>query len=107
MPPTSINPRYKLLMIYDIRPDKVNSYYYYVLKEFVPELESMGLYMFGVWHIAYGDYPVRQLEFVSENLDTVQEVFQSERWETLEERLKSLTLRYERKVIPFRSGFQF
>lgn len=107
MPPNSINPRYKLVMTYDIRPDMVNAYYYYVLKEFVPELENMGLYMFGVWHIAYGDYPIRQLEFVSEHFDTVQEVFSTERWTSLEDRLKDLTLRYERKLIPFRHGFQF
>lgn len=107
MPPNTIIPNYKLLMSYDIRPEVADKYYYYVVREFVPELENMGLYMFRVWHIAYGDYPVRQLEFVSENLETIQEVFKSERWETLEDQLKSFTLRYQRKLVRFRAGFQF
>ena len=65
--PRTITPGYKLLLTYDIRPDQVEKYYHYVLKEFVPELETMGLYLFRVWHIAWGNYPVRQLEFVAES----------------------------------------
>src|SRR5262245_49030597 len=99
--------KYKLLMMYDIRPDVADRYYAYVVREFVPELENMGLRMFRVWHVAYGDYPVRQLEFVSENLETMQEVFKSERWETLEDQFKAFTLNYHRKLVNFRVGFQF
>lgn len=107
MPPESIIPNYKVLVTYDIRPDMVEKYYYYVLKEFVPELENMGLYMFKVWHVAYGDYPIRQMEFVSENLDTIYEVFDSDRFEKLESNLKELTTGYERKVVRFKKGYQF
>jgi hypothetical protein len=107
MPPQTIIPNFKLLVSYDIRPDMVEKYYYYVLKEFVPELENMGLYMFKIWHVAYGDYPIRQLEFVTEDLDTIREIFASDRWETLEGNLKELTTDYERKVVPFRKGYQF
>lgn len=103
----SIIPNYKILVTFDIRPDMVEKYYYYVLKEFVPELETMGLHMFKVWHVAYGAYPIRQLEFVTESLDTVYEVFESERFEKLEDHLKELTTDYERKVVPFRKGYQF
>jgi len=103
----TIIPNYKLLVTYDIRQDMVEKYYYYVLKEFVPELETMGLYMFKVWHVAYGDYPIRQLEFVIEDLETVLDVFASDRWETLESHLKELTVGYERKLIRFRRGYQF
>ena len=103
----TIIPNYKLLVTYDIRQEMVEKYYYYVLKEFVPELETMGLYMFKVWHVAYGEYPIRQLEFVIEDLETVLEVFASERWERLESHLKELTIGYERKVVRFRRGYQF
>lgn len=99
--------KYKLLMMYDIRSGVADRYFAYVIREFVPELESMGLYMFRVWEVRYGEYPVRQLEFVSENLETVQEIFKSERWETLEDQFKALTLNYRRKLVNFRVGFQF
>jgi hypothetical protein len=105
--PIRIIPRYRLLMRYDIRADMYEPYYQYVMNEFVPALQAMGLYMVGVWHTAYGDYPVRQVEFVSDSLETVREVFQSDRWEQLEFKLQSYILHYERKLVRYRDRFQF
>jgi hypothetical protein len=105
--PIRIIPRYRLMMRYDIRPDQFEPYYQFVMNEFVPALQNMGLYMVAVWHTAYGDYPVRQVEFVTDSLDTVREVFQSERWDKLEAQLKTFTLRYERKLVRYRDRFQF
>jgi hypothetical protein len=107
MPPISIIPTCKLLLTYDIQPDQVDRYYYYVVQEFVPELQEMGLYMFRVWHVAYGSYPVRQLEFISEDIEGVQEIFETDRWMKLEDQLKTFTLNYQRKLVRFRHGFQF
>ncbi len=107
MPPISIIPTCKLLMTYDIQPDMAEKYYYYVVQEFVPELQNMGLYMFRVWHVAYGEYPVRQMEFISEDMESVMEVFETERWRKLEGELQEFTLNYERKLVRFRHGFQF
>jgi hypothetical protein len=107
MLPIRIIPRYRLLLIYDIRPDLVEPYYQFVMNEFVPALQSMGLYMAGVWHTAYGDYPVRQVEFITDSLDTVREIFQSERWEQLEDQLGTYTLRYQRKLVQYHDRFQF
>jgi hypothetical protein len=107
MPPTSITPNYKLLLIYNIRDTDQDQYYYYILREFVPELESMGLYMTKAWHVAYGDYPTRWLEFVTEDLTTIREIFQSERWQTLEQGLQKYITDYERKLIRYQQGFQF
>jgi hypothetical protein len=78
-----------------------------VLKEFVPTLQSMELYMVAVWQTAYGDYPSRQVDFVAENLDTIRDVLNSERWHALEARLKSYTLHYSCRVVRYRNGFQF
>lgn len=105
--PIRIIPRYRLLMRYDIKLDQYEPYYQFVMNEFVPALHNMGLYMIAVWHTAYGDYPLRQVEFVSDSLDTVREIFQSDRWEELEEQLKSYTLRYERKLVRYKDSFQF
>jgi hypothetical protein len=105
--PIRIIPRYRLMMRYDIKPDQFEPYYQFVMNEFVPALQNMGLYMVAVWHTAYGDYPVRQVEFVTDSLETVREVFQSERWDRLEARLKTFTLRYERKLVRYRDRFQF
>lgn len=105
--PIRIIPRYRLLMRYDIKIDQYEPYYQFVMNEFVPALHNMGLYMTAVWHTAYGDYPLRQVEFVADSLDTIREIFQSDRWEELEEQLKSYTVRYERKLVRYKDSFQF
>jgi hypothetical protein len=102
-----IYPRYKLLMMYDIRPELYDPYFQYIMSDFVPALQNMGLYMTSVWHTAYGEYPVRLIEFVSEDLETMIEIFQSDRWEEMETHLKTYIVNYERKVVRFRQGFQF
>ena len=50
--PIRIVPRYRLLLRYDIRPDAMDTYYEFIMNEFIPALQSMGLYMAGVWHTA-------------------------------------------------------
>jgi len=82
-------------------------YYQFVMNEFVPELQNMGLYMAAVWHTAYGEYPIRQIEFLSDSRETIQEVFQSKRWEQLERKLLTFILNYERKLVRYQDRFQF
>lgn len=105
--PIQIIPRYRLLMRYDIKLDMYEPYYQFVMNEFVPGLHDMGMYMVGIWHTAYGKYPTRQIDFVTENKGTVREFFQSPRWEELEETLKSYTNHYERKLVRYSDRFQF
>ncbi len=102
-----IIPRFKLLMTYDIRPEVYDVYQQYILNDLIPGMQDMSLYMLGAWHTAYGRYPSRQIEFVLEDLDIMRQALRSERWQALEDRLKSYTQRYERRLVRFRQGFQF
>ena len=102
-----IIPRYKLLLAYDIRPESLEPYQQYVLSEFIPAMQDMQLYMLGAWHTAYGKYPARQVEFVLEDLETLQQAMADDRWPLLEHTLKSYIYHYHRKLVRFRQGFQF
>jgi hypothetical protein len=62
--------------------------------------------MFRVFHTLWGDYPLRQAEFVAEDLGTIQEVLASEMWQDLEMKLLQHATNYHRKVVRFRPGFQ-
>ncbi len=102
-----INPQYRLILSYNIRPDQYEPYYQFIMNEFVPALHQMGLYMTAVWHTAYGQYPLRQVDFVTERLETLHQAFESDRWEILEGRLKDYTTNYGRKVVRYVDLFQF
>ncbi len=103
---TRIIPRYKLLLRYNINPETHDNYYEFVTQEFVPSMQALGLYMFRVYHTAYGEQPIRQVEFLAEDLDTVRLALKSSTWQRLEERLKGFISDYSRKLISFRDGFQ-
>jgi hypothetical protein len=102
-----INPQYRLILSYSIKADQYEAYYQFVMNEFVPGLHNLGIYMTAVWHTAYGQYPQRQVDFVTERLETLHDVFESERWQELESRLKGYTRNYARKVVRYVDHFQF
>lgn len=101
-----IIPRYKLMIQYNIKRETHEAYYQFVTEELVPGLQGMGLYMFRIYHTAYGEHPVRQLEFLAEDLDTVRQAFASDAWKRLEDKLSTYVTEYSRKLVHFRDGFQ-
>lgn len=107
LPTIPIIPQYKLLICYDVKRGMHSVYYRYVVNEFVPALNEMGIYVTQAWHTAYGNYPVRQVEYVVDSIETLNTAFDSEKWQDLENRLKAFTTSYERKIVHYRHGFQF
>ena len=77
-----------------------------MLSSFVPDMQKLGVYMHMVWHVAYGDYPMRKIEFVAESADILRRLFLSDHWSELEAKLMRYVDDYERKVVDYRNGFQ-
>ena len=102
-----IVPRFKLLLSYDIDPSDSESYYQFVLGEFVPAVQAMGLYMLEAWHTAYGAYPIRLIGFVAEDIETIHDALSSTAYRSLEDKLLGYITNYKRSIVPFREGFQF
>ena len=103
----SIIPRFKLLIRYNVKSTTNEDYFQFVINEFIPAMQELGLYMIQVYHTAYGNYPLRQLEFVAEDLDTVREAMKSEAWKQLHDKLDHYISDYDQKLVKFRDGFQF
>jgi hypothetical protein len=103
----TIIPRYKLLMRYDINPATHDAYYQFVIGEYVPTMQSLGLYMLQVYHTAYGSYPVRQLEFVAEDMNTIRDALDSDTYKRLQTTFLTYTNNYSQKIVRFRDAFQF
>jgi hypothetical protein len=96
----------KLLLTYDVKDNMTEEYRQFVLGEFLPAVQQMGLAVTEVWLTTYGDYPERRTELVSRDADTMWRVLYSDEWTDLEERLKEFVNGFERKVIPYQPGFQ-
>jgi O-methyltransferase involved in polyketide biosynthesis len=77
-----------------------------MMNVFVPTLQRLGLENAGVWHTAYGDYPMRLLAFVADEKE-IEAALNDDRWKQVEARLKQYITDYTRRIVPFEPGFQF
>jgi hypothetical protein len=97
----------KLLLSFDPVPELQEAYFHYVLGEFVPTLEYLGLRMCEAWHTAYGSYPLRLTGFTAPDRRTMDDILSSEDFLELEEKLQEFVENYKRRVVPMRGNFQF
>ncbi len=107
MPSPTQDSRVKLLMFYDIVPESQKAYYEFILREFIPKAQEMGLAISEAWHTAYGDYPVRMTGFVAPDSETMGKILKSDEWADLRERLDPFVTNLRFKIVPYRDGFQF
>ena len=97
----------KLLITYDIRAGQENTYRRFIIEEFLPKAQELGLVTTDAWHTAYGRYPLRLLGFVGDDLATVQAVRDTPQWHELIQRLERYTANLKQRIVPFRGGFQW
>ncbi|NIM95090.1 MAG: hypothetical protein GTO18_15430 [Anaerolineales bacterium] len=97
----------KLLLTFDPISEGREEYFHYVLGEFIPTLEHLGLKLCEAWHTAYGPYPLRLTGFLARDRATMEEILTSEDFQELEARLQDYVHNYTRRVVPVRRNFQF
>lgn len=97
----------KLLLTFDPIPERREGYFRYVLGEFVPALEELGLKMCEAWHTAYGEYPLRLTAFTAPDESSMASILESEAFRELENRLLDYVENYQRRTVPIRQRFQF
>ncbi len=96
-----------MLLAYNIKPNREAEYYRYVLGEFLPSLQDIGLMMVEGWHTAYGDYPIRLIAFRVQDDTEMNEVLKSTQWKQGKEKLLKLITDYEERLVPAKNTFQF
>ena len=95
------------MLAYNIKPNREAEYYRYVLGEFLPALQDIGLMMVEGWHTAYGDYPVRLIGFRTQDGVDMYEVLDSPEWRKGKEKLLNMVRDYEERLVPAKNIFQF
>jgi hypothetical protein len=97
----------KLVLSFDIRTGQENAYRRFVLEDFLPQAQEMGLVPTDAWHTAYGNYPSRLIAFVAEDMETMQAARARQEWQNLMRKLNNYTANLQQRVIRFRGGFQW
>ena len=97
----------KLVMTWDIAPEHEQDYFEFVINEFVPGVQRLGLQPAEAWATVFGDYPQIQVSILAEDLPEAKRALNSDGWTQLQDKLFALVQNFSYKIIPARSGFQF
>ncbi len=99
---------YKLLMQWDIKPGRDQDYFEFMVRDWVPGIQRLGVQPIASWYTVYShdDAPQIIAEALTDNLDTMREVLEGEGWKELHLRLLDYVENYSHKVVRTTGGFQ-
>jgi len=97
----------KVLMTWDIAAERDQEYFEFVIGEFIPGVQRLGLQPAEAWATIYGSYPQIQVGLLASDLEQARSVLNSDDWNTLQGRLFNYVKNFSYKVVPARTGFQF
>lgn len=97
----------KLIMTWDIRSGWEQEYFEFVVQEFIPALQELGLEPEEAWYTVYGDYPQIQATVRAPSVEALRRVLRSQEWKDLEHRLRKYIQNFRYRIVPYRRTFQF
>jgi hypothetical protein len=96
----------KLLMSWDIRPGQEQTYFEFAMQTFAPALMKMGWQPTEAWYTLYGDAPQILTAGITDSVDKMREILDSDEWEELRGRLLEYVTNFQYKVVPATGRFQ-
>jgi hypothetical protein len=96
----------KLLMSWDILPGREQEYFEFVVREFIPEIQELGLEPTDAWVTVYGDQPQILSSAEVKSKDTLDGILSSVEWDQLLVKLNDYVENFEYKMVISKPGFQ-
>ncbi|RMG92202.1 MAG: hypothetical protein D6706_17240 [Chloroflexi bacterium] len=96
----------KLLMQWDIRQETESEYFEFLVHEFIPGLNKLGIDEIQVWYTAYGNCEQMLTSGIAESAEHMQKAMQSDQWKKLIEELQQYVNNFSKKVVNATRGFQ-
>jgi len=97
----------KLLMSWDIAPDREQEYFEFVVREFIPGVQKMGFELSDAWATVFGNQPQILVGAVVSTDTRARQILDSAEWKSLNNQLQDFIRNYSLKIVESRSGFQF
>lgn len=96
----------KLLMTWDILPGREQEYFEFVVRDFIPGIQGMGMEPSDAWYTMYGNHPQILTAAQMSSINSLQQILGSDEWNNLTNRLLDFVDNFDFKVIQARGGFQ-
>jgi hypothetical protein len=97
----------KLIMTWDIAPDREQEYFEFVVREFIPGVQRMGFEVSDAWVTVYGNQPQVMVGATLPTPSKVKQVLRSSEWKSLNNQLLDFVKNYSQKIVDAKGGFQF
>lgn len=94
-------------MTWDIAAEHEQEYFEFVISEWVPGVQRLGLQPVDAWATVFGPYPQIQVGLLADDAPSVRKIMASKDWGALEDRLLGFVKNFSYKVVPARDSFQF
>jgi hypothetical protein len=96
----------KLLITWDILPGREQEYFEFVVRDFIPAIQALGMEPSDAWFTMYGNQPQIMASMLMPNLAALQTAMDSQEWLNLKQRLLDYVENFDSKVVQARNGFQ-
>jgi hypothetical protein len=98
---------YKLIMTWDVDPEREQEYFEFLVREFIPNVQRLGFELTDAWATIYGGQPQILVGATLPTLASLQQVLRSTEWQSLNNQLQDFIKNYTQKVVSAQGGFQF
>jgi len=96
----------KLLMTWDIMPGREQDYFEFVVREFLPGMQNMGLEPSDAWFTVFGSQPQIMVVAQMETQAAMVQLLSTPEWSNLATRLLDYVVNFQQKIVEARSWFQ-
>lgn len=96
----------KLIMRWNVRPETESEYFEFLVHDFIPGMNRLGISDFQVWYTAYGECEQKLASGTAPSQEHMNFVLQNDEWEILHDKLQNYVDDFSQKVIPATRGFQ-
>jgi hypothetical protein len=97
---------FKLLLSWDILPGREQEYFEFVVREFIPGIQALGLEPSDAWLTIYGDHPQILTGVQIKNLNSLNAVMASQEWDQMVTKLLDYVDNLQIKTVKVKPGFQ-
>ena len=94
-------------MTWDIAPEREQEYFEFVVREYIPGVQRLGLELKDAWATVFGSRPQILVGALLPSVDKAQEVMASADWKSLHNQLQDYVINYSEKIVEAHGGFQF
>ncbi|GJM40494.1 MAG: hypothetical protein DHS20C20_07760 [Ardenticatenaceae bacterium] len=96
----------KIVLRWDVLPETESEYFEFLVHEFIPGLNKLGIDDIQVWYTQYGDCEQKMASGITNSTEKMQSALSNPGWGQLNDKLQGFVENFSQKVIPATGGFQ-